>query len=166
MTEAVAEAMTKTVTEANEAIKANEATKTNALVRTAKTVKIVSLASRQKKNNIVKKITSVLIIAVLVIRIETAACCITRTVCSLDVRITTRRKFNRFVVISRISLTRSDLTLEPSPHAPPPTATILTTTMSILPTARTRTESLAEPPSCQKTTRAPRQHRSRPRAFS
>ena len=46
MTEAVAEAMIKTVTEANEAIKANEATKANALVRTAKTVKIVSLASR------------------------------------------------------------------------------------------------------------------------
>ena len=43
----MAEAMTKTVTEANEAVKANEATKANALVRTAKTVKIVSLVSRR-----------------------------------------------------------------------------------------------------------------------
>src|SRR5437667_9564799 len=137
--------MTKTVIEANEAIKANEATKANALVRIAKTVKIVSLASRQKKNSIVKKITSVLTIAVLVIRVETAACRTTRTVYSLDARITTRRKFNRFVVISRISLARNDLTLEPSSHAPPPIVTILTTMISILPTARTRTESLAEP---------------------
>src|SRR2546430_792941 len=102
--------MTKTVTEANEAIKANEATKANALVRTAKTVKIVSLASRQKKNSIVKKITSVSTVAVLVIRVETAAYHTTRTECSLDTRIITRRKFNRFVVISRIGLARSDLT--------------------------------------------------------
>ena len=90
MTEAVAKAITKTVTEANEVIKANEATKANALVRTAKTVKIVSLASRQKKNSIVKKITFVLTIAVLIIRIETIAYRITRTVYNLDVRITTR----------------------------------------------------------------------------
>ena len=150
MTEAVTEAMTKTIAKANEAIKAN------ALVRTARTVKIVSLISRQKKNSIVKKITSISTIAVLVIRAETAACRITRTVYSLNARITTRRKFNRFVVISRIGLARSDLTLEPSLYAPPPTVTILTTIMSILPTARTRTESLAEPPSGQKTTRAPR----------
>src|SRR5437667_7485242 len=139
--------MTATVAEANEAIKAN------ALVRT---VKIVSLASRQKKNSIVKKITSVSTIAVLVIRAETAACHTTRTVYSLDALITTRRKSNRFVVISRIGLARSDLTLGPSLHVPPPTVTILTTMMSILPTARTRTESLAEPPSGQKRTRAPR----------
>src|SRR5256886_8815570 len=103
--------------------------------------------------------------AVLVIRVETTACRITRTVYSLDARITTRRKFNRFVVISRIGLARNDLTLEPSPHAPPPTVTILTTTISTLPTARTRTESLAEPLSGQKTTKAPRQHQSRPGAF-
>ena len=141
------EVITATVAEANEAIKAN------ALVRT---VKIVSLTSRQKKNNIVKKITSILIMAVLVIRVETTACRITQTVYSLDVRITTRRKFNRFIIISRISLTRSDLTLEPSLYAPPPTVTTLTTTMSILSTAWTRTESLAKSPSDQKTTRAPR----------
>ena len=115
-------AVTATVAEANEAIKAN------ALVRT---IKIVSLAFRQKKNSIVKKITSVLTVAVLVIRVETAACHITRTVCSLDVRITTRRKFNRFMVISRIGLARSDLTLEPSPYAPPPTMMIMSTMMRI-----------------------------------
>ena len=67
--------------------KANKAIKANALVRT---VKIVSLASRQKKNSIVKKITFVLTIAVLIIRIETIAYRITRTVYNLDVRITTR----------------------------------------------------------------------------
>ena len=118
MTEAVAEAMTKTVTEANEAIKANEATKANALVRTAKTVKIVSLASRQKKNSIVKKITSVSTVAVLVIRAGTAVYRITRTVCSLDALITTRRSPNRFVdITSRIELAKSDPTLGPSSHA-------------------------------------------------
>ena len=117
--------MTETVTEANEAIKANEAieaneaTKANALVRTAKTVKIVSLASRQKKNNIVKKITSISTMAVLVIRVETTVCCTTRTVCSLDVRITTRLSLNRFVDINsciNIKPAKSDPTPGPNPH--------------------------------------------------
>ena len=94
MTKAVTEVMTKTVAEANEAIKAN------ALVRTVRTVKIVSFASRQKKNSIVKKITFVSIMAVLVIRVETAACRTTRTVYSLDALITTRRYPNHFVDIS------------------------------------------------------------------
>ena len=147
--------MTKTVAEANEAIKAN------ALI---KTVKIVSLASRQKKNTIVKKITSVSTMAVLVIRAGTAVYHTTRTVCSLDALITTRRSPNRFVdITSCIELAKSDPTPGSSPHALQ-TATIMTTTIYTLPT--TLTESLTEPPNGQKTTRAPRQHRSRPGAFS
>ena len=148
--------MTKTVTEANEAIKANEATKANALVRTTKTVKIVSLTSRQKKNSIVKKITSVLTMAILVIRIETTAYCITRTVYSLDALITTRRNPSRFIDDTRrIELARSDRTPGSSPHALQ-TATIMTTTMCILPMTLMWTESLTGPLSGQKTTRAPR----------
>ena len=127
MTEAVIKAMTATVAEANEAIKAN------ALVRTARIIRIVSLASCQKKNSIVKKITFVSTMAVLVIRIETAAYRITRTVYSLDALITTRRSPNRFVDISsRIELAKSDPTLGPSPHAFQ-TVTIMTTTIYILP---------------------------------
>src|SRR5437667_5605509 len=104
--------MTATVAEANEAIKAN------ALVRTARIIRIVSLASCQKKNSIVKKITFVSTMAVLVIRIETAAYRITRTVYSLDALITTRRSPNRFVDISScIELAKSDPTLGPSLHA-------------------------------------------------
>ena len=91
--------------------------------------------------------------AVLVIRIETTAYYTTQTVYSLNVQITTRRKFNRFVVISRIGLAKSDPTLGPSPH------TLLTTTM-MLTTIRipitTLTESLTTPLKGQNTTRAPR----------
>ena len=106
------EVMTATVAKANEAIKAN------ALVKTVKTVRIVSLTSRQKKNSIVKKITFVLIMAVLVIKVETTVCCITRTVYSLNALITTIRSPNRFVdITSCIELAKSDPTLDPSLYA-------------------------------------------------
>ena len=63
-------ALANEVTEA--VAEANEATKANALVRTVKTVRIISLASHQKKNSIVSRITSVLTVAVQVTRAETA----------------------------------------------------------------------------------------------
>ena len=144
MTEAVTEVMTATVAEANEAIKAN------ALVRT---VKIVSLASRQKKNSIVKKITSISIIAVLVIRVETTVCCTTRTVYSLDALITTRRCPNHFVDISScIEPIKNDPTLDPSPHALLITTIILTTIRIPI---TTLTKSLTVLLKGQKTTKAP-----------
>jgi hypothetical protein len=153
---ALANEATVAVAEANEAIKAN------ALVRTVKTVRIVSrLASRQKKNSIVTKITSVLTVESPVTRATSAVASSTRTVYRLDALITTRPRPSRFETNSRIEA-KSDRTPDPNPYTPLSTTTI-STTMCIPP--MTLVESQTEPPSVQKTTRAPRQHRSRPGAF-
>ena len=137
---ALANEVTEAVAEANKATKANALVRT---VKTVKTVKIVSLASRQKKNSIVKKITSVSTVAVLVIRVETAACRITRTMYSLDALIATRPRPSRFETNSHIEA-RSDRTPDPNPYTPLSTTTI-STTMCIPP--MTLIESLTEPPS-------------------
>jgi len=142
------------------AVDEDEAIKAVSLVR--KIDRINRNACQTRNISIAKIITSASTVAVLATLEVIAAHLVTSSATSHRPR-TTKRRPSRLEAIRTARIeARNDLMAEQTLYALT-TTTRTTTTMCIPP--MTLIESLTEPPSAQKTTRAPRQHRSRPGAF-